>query len=161
MNIQVFRLDRWNKFLILGQRILVYSGFHFYRLHSSDILLNRNENKPSFVIIILWQTNIIYKMVLFLNRRQENSTCTTRDCSSDYCRNRKKVKRSKPISYPCTNHRAGRPYIYSQTCIKRSPLEQTKKGVFQEMWPLKRGSIHMKFSMVGQEKGDLLIQVTA
>jgi hypothetical protein len=28
------------------------------------------------------------------------------------------------------------------------------------MWPLKRGSIHMKFSMAGQEKGDLLIQVT-
>ena len=69
-------------------------------------------------------------MVLFLNRRQENSTCTTRDCSSDYCRNRKKVKRSKPISY--TNHRAGRPYIYSQTCIKRSPLEQTKKGSFKK-----------------------------
>ena len=29
------------------------------------------------------------------------------------------------------------------------------------MWPLKRGSIHMKLSMTGQEKGDLLIQVTA
>jgi hypothetical protein len=28
------------------------------------------------------------------------------------------------------------------------------------MWPLKRGSIHMKFSMTGQEKDDLLIQVT-
>jgi len=26
---------------------------------------------------------------------------------------------------------------------------------------IKRGSIHMKFSMTGQEKGDLLIQVTA
>jgi hypothetical protein len=26
---------------------------------------------------------------------------------------------------------------------------------------LKRGSIHMKFCMTGQEKGDLLIQVTA
>jgi hypothetical protein len=34
-----------------------------------------------------------------------------------------------------------------------------------EMWtyirPLKRGSIHIKFSMTGQEKCDLLIQVTA
>ena len=29
------------------------------------------------------------------------------------------------------------------------------------MWPLKRGSNHMKFSMTGQDKGDLLIQVTA
>ena len=28
------------------------------------------------------------------------------------------------------------------------------------MWPLKRDSIHMKFSMTGQEKCDLLIQVT-
>ena len=29
------------------------------------------------------------------------------------------------------------------------------------MWPLKRGSIHMKFSMTGQEKDDLMIQVAA
>jgi hypothetical protein len=29
------------------------------------------------------------------------------------------------------------------------------------MWSLLRGSSHMKFSMTGQEKGDLLIQVTA
>jgi hypothetical protein len=28
------------------------------------------------------------------------------------------------------------------------------------MWPLKRGSIYMKFSMTGQAKGDLLIQMT-
>jgi hypothetical protein len=35
------------------------------------------------------------------------------------------------------------------------------KVVFQDRWPLKRGSIHMIFSMTGQEKGDLLKQVTA
>jgi hypothetical protein len=35
------------------------------------------------------------------------------------------------------------------------------KVVFKERRPLKRGSIHMKFSMTRQEKGDLLIQVTA
>jgi hypothetical protein len=29
------------------------------------------------------------------------------------------------------------------------------------MWPFKRGSIHMKFSVTGQEKYDLLIQATA
>ena len=29
------------------------------------------------------------------------------------------------------------------------------------MWSYKTGSIHMKFSMTGQEKGDLLIQATA
>jgi len=31
---------------------------------------------------------------------------------------------------------------YSQTCIKRSPFGQRKSG-------LKRGSIHMKYSMTG------------
>jgi hypothetical protein len=31
----------------------------------------------------------------------------------------------------------------------------------KDRWPLKRGSINMKFSMTRQEKGDLLIQVTA
>jgi hypothetical protein len=36
----------------------------------------------------------------------------------------------------------------------------------KKKWPYKtgdllRGSIHMKFSMTGQEKGDLLIQVTS
>ena len=44
--------------------------------------------------------------------------------------------------------------MYSQTCIKRSPLGQRKDG-------LKRGSIHMTFSMTGQGKSDLLIEVAA
>ena len=30
-----------------------------------------------------------------------------------------------------------------------------------DRWPLKRGSINIKCSMTGQEKGGLLIQVTA
>jgi hypothetical protein len=29
------------------------------------------------------------------------------------------------------------------------------------MWPLKRGSIDLQFSMKGHERGDLLLQVTA
>ena len=29
------------------------------------------------------------------------------------------------------------------------------------MWPIKRGSIHMKFSMTGEDKGALSIPVTA
>ena len=45
--------------------------------------------------------------------------------------------------------------MYSQTCRKRSPLGQKK-----DRRPLKRGSIHMRFSMTGQEKCDLLIRVT-
>ena len=50
---------------------------------------------------------------------------------------------------------------YSQTCIKRSwPLGQRKCGLVRQ-GPLKRGSIQMKFSMTGQEKCDLLIQLTA
>ena len=36
-----------------------------------------------------------------------------------------------------------------------------EKVAFQDMWPLQRGLIHKKFSMTGEEKGDLLIQVTA
>jgi hypothetical protein len=40
---------------------------------------------------------------------------------------------------------------YSQTCIKRSPLGQRTNDLIS----------HMKFSMTGQEKGDLLIQVAA
>jgi hypothetical protein len=32
---------------------------------------------------------------------------------------------------------------------------------FEKRWHLKRGSIDMEFSMRGQDKGDLLIQVTA
>ena len=42
---------------------------------------------------------------------------------------------------------------YSQTCIKRSPLGQRKSDLI-------RGSIHIKFSVTGQEKGVHLIQVT-
>jgi hypothetical protein len=50
--------------------------------------------------------------------------------------------------------------IYSQTCIKRSTLGQRKCGLITQE-TLKKGSIHMKFTMTGQEKGDLLIQLTA
>ena len=35
-----------------------------------------------------------------------------------------------------------------------------EKVTFYDRRPLKRGSIHMKFAMTGQEKGDHLIQVT-
>jgi hypothetical protein len=46
----------------------------------------------------------------------------------------------------------------SQTCIKTSPLGQ-RKIVVLGRWPFERGSIHVKFSMTGQEKGDILIHV--
>ena len=36
-----------------------------------------------------------------------------------------------------------------------------QSNLFKDSWLLKRGSIHMKFSMIGQEMGDLLMQVTA
>jgi hypothetical protein len=55
--------------------------------------------------------------------------------------------------------------IFYITCtvkpVLRGHLWNKEKVVFQDRLPLKRGSIHMKFSMTGQEKGDLLIQVTA
>ena len=51
--------------------------------------------------------------------------------------------------------------MYSQPCIKSSPLGQRKSDLLRGRRPLKRGSIHMKCSMIGQEKCDLLIQVTA
>jgi hypothetical protein len=48
-------------------------------------------------------------------------------------------------------------YIYSQTCIRRSPLGQK--------WYFKIGDllkeVHKIFSIGGQEKGELLMQVTA
>jgi hypothetical protein len=50
--------------------------------------------------------------------------------------------------------------IYSQTCIKSSPLGQRKCGCIRQV-TFKRGSIHIKLSMTGHEKGDLLTQVTA
>jgi hypothetical protein len=54
--------------------------------------------------------------------------------------------------YKCT-------YKYSQTCITRSPLGQGKIALY-DRWPLKRGSIHLKYSMTGLENGDLFIQMT-
>ena len=53
---------------------------------------------------------------------------------------------------------------YTNVAVKpvlRGHFWDKEKMVFQNRWPLKRGSIHMKFFMIGQEKGDLLIQVTA
>ena len=40
--------------------------------------------------------------------------------------------------------------------VLRGHLWDKEKVVFKDRWPHKRGSIHMKFSLTGQEKGDLL-----
>ena len=45
--------------------------------------------------------------------------------------------------------------------VLRGNLWDEENMVFTDRWPLKRGSIHMIISMTGQEKSDLLIQVTA
>jgi len=42
-----------------------------------------------------------------------------------------------------------------------STVTPVLRGHLWDRWPLKRGSIHEKFSMAGQENCDLLIQVTA
>jgi len=54
-------------------------------------------------------------------------------------------------------------HVYTETCIKRSPLEQ-RKVVFLDGLPFKRGSIHMKFLWQDKKKwcfktGDSLIEV--
>jgi hypothetical protein len=45
--------------------------------------------------------------------------------------------------------------------VLRGHLWEKEKVAFKDRWPLKRGSIQMKFSMTGHEKGDHIIQVTA
>ena len=45
--------------------------------------------------------------------------------------------------------------------VLRGHLKDKEKVAIYDRSPLKRGLIHMKFSMTGQEKGDLLIQVAA
>ena len=45
--------------------------------------------------------------------------------------------------------------------VLRGHLWDKGKVALWDRLLLKRGLIHMKFSMTGQEKGDLLIQVTA
>jgi hypothetical protein len=44
--------------------------------------------------------------------------------------------------------------------ILRRHFWDKEKVVFEDRRPLKRGSIHMNFSIKGQEKGDPLKQVT-
>ena len=45
--------------------------------------------------------------------------------------------------------------------VLRGHLWVKEKVVFLDRGSLKRSSIHMKFTMIGQEKGDIFIQVTA
>jgi hypothetical protein len=51
--------------------------------------------------------------------------------------------------------------IYTIKPVLRGHHWNKAKVVFCDRRPLKRGSIHMKFSMTGEEKGDILIQGTA
>ena len=53
------------------------------------------------------------------------------------------------------------PKLYTVKLVLRGHIWDKEKVIFLRVWPLKRGSIHMKFSMTGQENSDLLIQVTA
>jgi hypothetical protein len=53
-------------------------------------------------------------------------------------------------------------YIYGTVKpVSRGHLRDKEKVAWWDRWPLKRYSIHMKFSMTGHEKYDHLIQVTA
>ena len=45
--------------------------------------------------------------------------------------------------------------------VLRGHLWDKKKVVLEDRWPLKGGSILMKFAMTRREKGYILIQVTA
>jgi len=52
-------------------------------------------------------------------------------------------------------------YLHTVKPVLRGHLWDQEKVALYDRWPLKRGTIHIKFSMTGQENGDLLIQVTA
>ena len=56
----------------------------------------------------------------------------------------------KGTLYTCTHKSTVRPVL-------RGHLWGKEKVTFKDRWPLKRGSIQMKFSIVGQRKCDLLI----
>ena len=45
--------------------------------------------------------------------------------------------------------------LYTVKHVLRCHLSDKEKVAFYDRWPLKRGSIHMKFSMTGQEKANL------
>jgi hypothetical protein len=51
--------------------------------------------------------------------------------------------------------------IYTVKPVLSGSIWDKVKVALYDRWPLKRGSIHMKFSMIKQEKGDILTQVTA
>jgi hypothetical protein len=52
-------------------------------------------------------------------------------------------------------------HLITITPVLRGHLWDKVKVVLLDRWPLKKGSIHMKFSKTGLEKGDCLIEVTA
>ena len=51
--------------------------------------------------------------------------------------------------------------IYTIKSVLKGHLWDKENMAIKDRWPLKPGSIHMKFPMTGQEEGDLLTQVTA
>lgn len=51
--------------------------------------------------------------------------------------------------------------IFTVKSVLRGHLSEKEKVIVSDNQPLKRGSIFMTFSMTEQEKGNLLIEVTA
>jgi hypothetical protein len=52
----------------------------------------------------------------------------------------------------------GGAYVHSVKPVLRGHTWDNEEVALQDRWPLKRGSIHMKCSMNGQEQDNLLIQ---
>ena len=52
------------------------------------------------------------------------------------------------------------PFVSTIKPVLRGHLLDKEKVTLLDRWPLKRGSIHLVFSMTEKEKGDLLILVT-
>ena len=51
--------------------------------------------------------------------------------------------------------------LYTVKPVLSGHLWDKEKVALYDRWTFKRGSIHLKCSMTGQEKSDLLMQVTA
>jgi hypothetical protein len=70
---------------------------------------------------------------------------------------------AKPVlrGHLCTAKPVLRGHLCTVKLVLRGHFWDKEIMALYDRWPLKRGSIHMKLSMTGQWKDDLLIQVTA
>ena len=115
---------------------------------------NSKAIKLSTCILSCCEQDKCDAVFFYHDTKSERNTCYLIQCNKTY------TGSCDPVQKESSSNKT---YFVTVRDVGECTVKPVLRGHLWDKikWPLNRGSIHMKSSMTGQEKGDLLIQVTA